>query len=147
MLILSTRPLLAQRKSDERVPARLIGSVNQVADSCGCYFQLQNEDRNPAGYVFFEDPGKSPVMNIGGRNIKLKLISSTEPPDGLKRKGERFSRRYSSGDIKIRMDLVATSVCPPPYDPECVGNGYDVTLTAIKGTRRQTIKAEGGCGC
>ena len=151
MLVFSAPALSAQRKSGGSVPdARLIGNVSGVdaADGCGCYFQFPNEDRNPERYVFFEDAGKgSPLMNIGGRNVKLKLISSTEPPDGVKRKGERFSQRYASGDIKIRMDFAATSVCPPPYDPECVANSYDVLLTAIKGTRRQTIKAVGGCGC
>ena len=151
MLLLSTTELLAQRRSGERIPnTRLIGHVSgvTVAESCGCYFKFPNEDKNSERYVFFEDASKeSPVMNIGGRNVKLKLISSTEPPDGIKRNGERFSRRYVSGSIKIRMDFVATRVCPPPYNPECVANNYDVTFTAVKGGRRQTLKAVGGCGC
>lgn len=62
-------------------------------------------------------------------------------------KGERFSRRYASGGVKVRLDFAATRVCPPQYNPECVANSYDVTLTATAGTRRQTIKAVGGCGC
>jgi hypothetical protein len=126
----------------------LIGDVNKVADSCGCYFRLANEDGNSERYVFFEDAREgAPLMNIGGRNVRIRLVSSTEPTEGVKRKGERFSRRYASGDIKVRMGFVATSVCPPPYDPECAANSYDVTLTVIKGTRRQTVKAVGGCGC
>ena len=149
MLFFSTPALLAQRKSGGRVPpTRLIGNVNQVADSCGCYFRLASEDESSNRYVFFEHASEGPpVMNIGGQNVRLRLESSSEPPEGVKRKGERFSRRYSSGGITIRMGFVATSVCPGPYDPECVGNSYDVTLTAIKGAHRQTIKAVGGCGC
>ncbi len=150
MLVFSTPALLAQKSGGRVSNARLIGNVSgvTVADSCGCYFHFANEDKNSERYVFFEDARKeSPVMNIGGRNVKLKLISSTEPPGGVKRKGERFSRRYASGDIKIRMDFVVTSVCPPPYDPGCVANRYEVMLTAIKGPRRQRIKAVGGCGC
>ena len=100
MLVFSTPALLAQRKSGGKFPNdRLIGNISglTIADNCGCYFHLPNEDTNPEGYVFFEDDSEVPVMNIGGRNVKLKLISSTEPPDGVKRKGERFSRRYASG--------------------------------------------------
>jgi hypothetical protein len=151
MLFFSTPAPFAQRKSGGRVPdTRLIGNVSgvTVADSCGCYFRFRNEDGNSERYVFFEDASKgSPLVNIGGRNVELKLISSTEPSNGLRRKGEWFSRRYASGAIKVRMDFVATSVCPSSYNPECVANSYDVMLTVIKGARRQTIKAVGGCGC
>ncbi len=149
LLSFSTSALLAQRKPGGRVPnSRLIGRVNRMADGCGCYFRFANEDWSPERYVFFEDVSQgAPLMNIAGRDIKLRLVSSTEPSTGVTRKGERFSRTYASGDIKVRLGFVATSVCPPPYDPECVANSYDVTLTTIKGTRRQTIKASGGCGC
>jgi hypothetical protein len=149
MLLVLSHTLFAQRKPYGRVSnTRLIGSVKKVADSCGCYFRSANEHGNSERYVFFEDGTKGLVlMNIGGQNVRLSLVSSTEPPGGVSRNRERFSRRYASGDIRIRMDFVATSVCPGPYDPECVGNSYEVKLTAIKGSQKQTIKAVGGCGC
>ena len=58
-------------------------------------------------------------MNIGGRDVKLRLVGSTEPPNGVQeKKGEQFSRWYASGAVKVRMVFVAESVCPPPYDPK-----------------------------
>ena len=148
-LIFSSAAPSLQRASGGRVPGtRLMGTVNKVANGCGCYFRPVGEDASSNRYIFFEDASEgAPLMNIGGRDVRLRLISSTEPPGGVGRKGERFSRRYAAGNIKIRMSFVATSVCPGSYDPECVGNSYDVTLTASKDTRRQTVKAEGGCGC
>ena len=149
MLLASTPALLAQRKPDGRVSnARLIGSVNKVADSCGCYFRSAKEHENSQRYVFFEDGSQGLVlMNIGGQSVRLRLVSSTEPPGGVSRNGERFIRRYASGATRIRMDFVATSVCPGPYDRECLGNSYKVKLTAIKGAQKQTIKVVGGCSC
>lgn len=86
-------------------------------------------------------------MNIDGLILRLRLVSSTEPAGGVTRKGERFIRKYAARNIRVRLDLVAKSVCPPHYDAECAGNHFEVTLTAIKGAQRQTIKAVGGCGC
>ena len=148
-LIISTHAPSVQRESGGRVPnARLIGNISKVAAGCGCYFRSAGEDASSERYIFFADASEAaPLMNIGGRDVRLRLISSTERPGGVRRKGERFSRRYAAGDIKIRMSFVATSVCPSPYDPECAANNYDVTLTASKGARRQTVKAVGGCGC
>ncbi len=148
-LIVSTYAPAIQRKSSRRaLNSKLIGNVNKVADDCGCYFRSAGEVERSEPYIFFEDATEeAPLMNMGGRDVRLRLISSTEPPGGVQRKGERFSRRYASGDIRIRMSFVATSVCPGPYDPECAANHYEVTLTASKGARRQTIKAVGGCGC
>lgn len=149
LLIISASALFAQPKSGRRAStARLIGNVTRVADDCGCYFRAANKNSSVERYIFFEDASEgAPVMNISGRDVRLRLVSSTESPEANRRKGSRSSRRYAARDIKVLMDLVATSVCPPAYDPECAGESYDVRLTVIKGARRQTIKAVGGCGC
>ena len=148
LMFLAPAPLLQRASGGRERHARLIGNVSKLAAGCGCFFRPAGEGASAERYIFFEDVSEgAPLMNIGGRNVRLRLISSTEPPGGVKRKGERFSRRYVAGDTKILMYFVATSVCPPPYNPECVANHYDVTVTASKGARRQTVKAVGGCGC
>lgn len=145
-LIVSTHVPAIQRVSIRRGNnSRLIGSIKKVAEDCGCYFRSSGESSER--YIFFEDADEPPLMNIGGRDVRLWLISSSEPTHGVQKKGERFSRWYASGDIRIRMSFVATSVCPESYDSECAANHYDVTLTASQGARRQTVKAVGGCGC
>jgi hypothetical protein len=85
-------------------------------------------------------------MNIDGSDVKLKLISSSEPSGGVRRKGERFSRNYVSGGVRVRMDFVTASVCAP-NDEGCESTNYDVTVSVRIGGRRQTVKAVGGCGC
>ena len=149
VLVVSPPALWGQRKSGGAAPrARLIGAVSRVAEGCGCYFRPTDRDEGAERYVFFEDASEgAPVMSIGGREVRLRMVSSTEPPGGVRRRGERFSRRYAAGAVRVRMEFVATSVCPPPYDAECAANGYEVRLTATEGARRQTIKAVGGCGC
>jgi hypothetical protein len=148
-LIFSVSALAAQNNPGKSSPPlRLIGNVKKSAEGCGCYFRSVKEDKNSERYVFFEDASEhAPLMNIDGRNVKLRLINSTELSGGVERKGGRFSRSYASGAIRIRLDFVAVSVCPAPYNPECVASRYEITLIVNKASRRQKIKAVGGCGC
>lgn len=143
-----TLSALAQKRSPDR-DAGLIRNVSGAVQvqGCGCYLQFPNEDRSSNRYIFFEDfSQESPLMNVDGENVRLKLVSSSEPSDGVKRKGDRFSRNYVSGDVKVRLDFVTASVCAPK-DESCESTGYDVTVTVWKGSRKQIMKAAGGCGC
>ena len=135
------------QRSPRRAPA-LIGNIEGAVDdsSCGCNFRFPS-DRNARRYVFFEDfSADAPVMNVGGHDVKLALARTTEPDAGVRRKGDRFSRWYTSGKLKVRMDFVATSVCAAD-DEQCEGNSYNVTISAREGDRRQTLRVVGGCGC
>ena len=85
-------------------------------------------------------------MHVGGRDVKLALARTTEPDAGVRNEGDRFSRWYASGKLKVRMDFVATSVCGAD-DEGCESNSYKVTITAREGSRRQTVRVVGGCGC
>jgi len=141
-------PVVAQRRSPER-KAGLVRNVSEAGEiqGCGCYFQFPSEGPRSNRYLFFEDfSEESPLMNIDGKNVKLKLVGSSEPSGGVKKKGERFSRNYVSGDVKVRMDFVTASVCAP-NDEGCESTNYNVTVTVWKGGRQQTVKAVGGCGC
>ena len=147
-LALSTPVLMAQMKPSARITdTKLIGYVSgvEVAGS-GCDFQLAGESRSSRRYIFFEDDSDGvPYMNIDGRNVRLKLVSSTEPYRRAERKGDRFVRSYASGDVRVRMAIVVTSVCAPT-DEGCEFTGYKATITISKGNRKQTVNAVGGCG-
>jgi hypothetical protein len=148
MLALSTPVLMAQKKQSARgIDTKLIGYVSGIdVEGSGCDLQLAGEKRSSRRYIFFEnDSDGVPYMNIDGRNVRLKLVSSTEPYRRAERKGERFSRSYTSGDVRVRMDIVVTSVCAP-HDEQCEFTGYKATVTVSKGSRKQTVKATGGCG-
>ena len=84
-------------------------------------------------------------MNIRGKDVQLRLVSSTEPAHRVIKKGDRFSRRYLAGGAKVRIDFVTTSVCEP-NDEQCESTSYDAIITATQHDRKQTVKAVGGCG-
>lgn len=146
--------LLAQRRPSSANRLPLIQNISEAPEiqGCGCYFQFPNQARNAERYVFFEDfSEESPLMNIDGRNVRLKLISSNEPystDDSASsiRRGARFYRRYVVGNVQVRMNFIVTSVCALNNE-SCESTGYNVTITAVKGNRRQTVRAVGGCGC
>ena len=152
LLILLLATVALSALAQKRLPERNAGLIRNVSGAvevqgCGCYFQFPNEGRNSNRYLFFEDfSEESPLMNIDGENVRLKLVSSSEPSGGVPKKGERFSRNYVSRGAKVRMDFVTTSVCAP-NDEACESTGYDVTVTVWKGGLKQTVKAVGGCGC
>jgi len=152
LLILLLAPAVLSAPAQERLPDRNAGLIRNVSGAgevqgCGCYFQFPSEGRNSTRYLFFEDfSEESPLMNIDGKDVRLKLVNSSEPADGIAKKGERFSRNYVSGDVRVRVDFVTTSVCAPG-DEACESTGYAVTVTVVKGGRKQTVKAVGGCGC
>ena len=139
----------AAQRGAKRSPGRaLVGNIKGAVDdsSCGCNFRFPSE-RDARRYVFFEDfAAEPPLMNVGGRDVKLKLVRTTEPDAGVRKRGDRFSRWYTSGKLKVRMDFVATRVCPSGVE-ECESNSYRVIISAREGSRRQTVRVVGGCGC
>jgi hypothetical protein len=118
-----------------------------VVDGCGCYFQLPAEWKNKQSdkYVFMEGiDGEGAWMNIGGKDVKLKLVGSSNESDW--KVGARSFKRYEAQGIAVRIDYVVTRVCRPG-DEQCESTDYDATFTVTKAGRRRAIKAKGVCGC
>ena len=123
----------------------------RMVEGCGCYFQLSAESKSRTKYIFFSkingggDNEKVAWMNIDGRDIKLKLVGSSE--DSPRREvGMRLSRRYKADDIYVQADYIVTRVCPPS-NPACEETLYQATFTVSRGVHRQIVKAKGACGC
>jgi hypothetical protein len=152
LLILLLAPVALSALAQKRSPERNVGLIRNITGAvevqgCGCYFQSPNKARNSNRYLFFEDFSEgSPLMNVDGKDIRLKLVSSSEPSGGVKKRGEGFSRNYVAGEVKVHMNFVTTSVCAP-NDESCESTRYEVTVSVSKGGRKQTVKAVGGCGC
>jgi hypothetical protein len=147
-LVFSAPTLGAQDgRSARAAGARLVGYLSGVdVEGSGCGFRLAGERRSSSRYIFFEDfSDEAPYMNIGGKNVRLRLVSSSEPSNGAVRKGQRFSRSYIAGEVRVGMRMAVTSVCAP-NDEQCEYTGYRATITVSKGGRRQTVRAVGGCG-
>jgi hypothetical protein len=129
--------------------ASLVGVVrgSTEVESCGCYLRLPSESARSNRYVFYNDfDNESVLMNINGRNVKLKLIKSTQPTSRSLKLKERFSEWYISGKIKVRLDFITTGVCDP-NDEGCESVFFKTNITATDGTHRQIVKTVGGCGC
>ncbi len=84
-------------------------------------------------------------MNIGGRDVKLSLVSvqGRIGKDGV---DTRSTERYATGDITVVGRYIVTKVCAPE-DENCESTSYSVTFVVTKGRQSQTVKAVGSCGC
>jgi hypothetical protein len=144
-LLLPGASMVAGQKS------QLIGNIknSKVVDGCGCYFQFPAESKKKGSklFVFWSESDEEALMNIDGRDEKLKLVNATEPKGGFK-VGARTSMKYTNSDrsVTIIMDRVITRVCPKD-DEDCEFIGYDATITITKGDLKQEVKVTGGCGC
>lgn len=122
----------------------LIGYIKDedIVDMCGCSFAHETGSR---GYTFTSDvEGKTAWMNIDGKDVKLKLAHSTG--SRVHRMGSRYVQTYEAEEVRVLIVMVVNRMCIP-YSSECETTGYDVTITVRKGSRRQTVKAKGQCGC
>jgi hypothetical protein len=126
---------------------RLIAHITKAeVHNAGCYLYFASEGPTLKRYIFFEDfSERAPLMNISGKDVRLRLVSSTEPAHRVIKKGDRFSRRYQAGGAKVRIDFVATGVCES-NDEQCESTSYDATITATQRNRKQVVKTVGGCG-
>lgn len=122
---------------------------SDVVDGCSCGFQTAVEAKKPDSqkFLFLSELGTSEGwMNINGKDIKLKLVKTTENTRRRARVGDRFYEEYSSPGVKVRIDYTTKWVCPP-RDESCEVTNYDVAITVTKGKSSKTLKAKGSCGC
>lgn len=121
----------------------VVGTVGQNVlkyAGCGCYF---SRPRTKA-IIFFspieeESNEKEAWMNIDGRDVKMQLLSTSDPP-GNARIGSRFTRVYAGGGLKVQAVYVTTRL---HYESA----SFAATFTIMKLGTTSTLKAEGGCGC
>ncbi|MGI8733227.1 MAG: hypothetical protein ACR2LM_07985 [Pyrinomonadaceae bacterium] len=141
--------LLGTSLAQEASKPRLVGNFTRkgLGDGCGCYFRFRGAGRDSEQYIFAEpvDDEKIAWMNIGGRNVRLKLVKEQSAGD-RERVGSRWTRTFVSNDITVTSTYVATRVCAPE-DESCESTDYTATFVVRKGKLAQTVKALGYCGC
>jgi hypothetical protein len=106
---------------------------------CSLYRKGKQQD-----IVFWSAFEKSALMNIDGKDRRLQLISETPSLSRMK-KGDRSTAIYRSGKINVRIDRVATFVCPVGSQ-ECEVTRYNGKIKLNIGDRQQVIAVEGDCG-
>jgi hypothetical protein len=122
----------------------MIGYVGKthLVDGCSCDLSFGNDSNRRSIYSADIDE-KSAWMNFDGRDVRLKLVNSVKSP-GRVRRGWHSSNTYVAGNVMVRIDRIATKV--PTREGEEVTE-YAATITVSQGSRQQTVKAVGGCGC
>jgi hypothetical protein len=149
LIACSTLPGLAQAKAQSHeapIPIR-VGMVRDKTpfEEGGCSLQLPADHKKQNQlYVFMSDLDDNAVMNLDGRDTKLKPTSHREPKSEPK-KGDRSTFNYAAKGTSVRVDFVATEVCSP-NDDGCEVTSYDATITLTRGAARQVVKAQGICG-
>lgn len=109
--------------------AKLVGALRLKPDGPGCYF-------SSAGHLIFFD-GDEAWMNIDARDVKLHVVSESDPKGKL-RVGSRITKRYSATDISV--DLVQT------LTKKSAVSSWSGIFTVRKGARSQSVRATGICG-
>jgi hypothetical protein len=145
-------------ESAEAKPLSIIGNIKDqdvkaFGGAAGCSFSRKVGN----GIVFLssidEKGPATPLMNLRGKARKLRLVSGVdENKDNLNpQKGDRSIYIYKSGKIIVKLNLVATRVCPAdglvtPAGDYCESTDYDAKITVLMGDQRETVNAEGICG-
>jgi hypothetical protein len=127
-----------------------IGTIDnsnyQYLDGCGCYLKAPSASRSSNTYIFLAEIANPNVnrawVNVDGRITVLNFVSSTRR-SGRARRGNTFTETYRSGDVTARVSYIVTS----PSRPGGEVTKYSATIAVTKGSRRQTVKAAGECGC
>lgn len=127
----------------------MVGNIkdDRAIEGCGCYFSHPSEDKKRfPRYLFFADiDEENGLMNIDGRDVRLKLVRSTKPR-GRERIGSRLTRTYTADGIQVSVVYVTTRLCKP-NDENCESTDYDATFTVTSSGRKETLRLKGGCGC
>jgi hypothetical protein len=102
---------------------------------------------NSENTIFWTTDGKEALMNINGKDTKLKQISESRSnnSDRRSKKGDRWVSVYKSGKITVKLTRIVNRVCKPG-DKECESIGYAATFDLQNGKQRETIKANADCG-
>jgi hypothetical protein len=125
---------------------RAINAIGKIQDTrevigSGCSILKSPKSQD---VVFWSTDSKEALMNIDGKDRKLKLVSETQPT-GRGKKGDRWISTYQAGKIVVKIDRVTTFVCPVG-DQECEVTRYAITINLRIGDRRETLKTVGDCG-
>jgi hypothetical protein len=105
-------------------------------DGCGCWFRAVDE---PKRMILIGSVDGQAWMSIDGEMVVLRRVRDTTRYRG--KKGDRYAQKYRSDQITVEVRCMATGF----GDTHAVY--CDTTITLVKNGRRQSVKADGSCGC
>lgn len=121
---------------------RLIGTIKAKAeDGYGCYFVPPadvDKISSKRNYLLLVDDDDTALMNIDGRDVKLKPGKSAEAKRSA---GKKFVWNFSSEEVKVELSLTETET-----SNEGENSHYDAVIKIQKGATIESVKAKGFCG-
>ena len=148
LISLSSLEIRAQSKAASQPNDDLkIGVVRNksLLNECGCSLALGVADESKDRFVFMSDMGRKAIVNLNGKDLKLRLIASKKGSDDPKVR-DRSWEIYAAGEVKVRVDFTVRELCNPD-DEACEVIYYKATLTVTRKTQKAIVKTVGLCGC
>jgi len=138
----------------EKTTTPLEIKVGYVTDAhappgCGClYYWPTDEISRESRGIFSSVEDKEAWMHLNGKDVKLKLVKSTQSEKNST-KGGRFHEIYRYKNMTIRIDYLVTWTCEAddPESESCEVTYYDLNIMFTRQGRKKTISAKGACGC
>ena len=128
-----------------RAQQALVGTLQDPRVVRGCSWSASAAALG-AGPVFLAEYDESLiVMNIGGSDVRLEL-DATSGAGYPRRVGERVTKIYTSGAVRVDATYTAVWVCPPGQEG-CEVTRFDVTFIVRRGDRVETVSATAEVGC
>ena len=142
-----TSTTLAEPAGDKQPTAPpLVGSLRSQRAIRGCNWSVSVPSLEGSYYLLAEIDDSVVLMNVGGRDIKLRRRDSNTAGD-LSRVGGTLKRVYESGDVRVDASYTLTSVCPPHSEGGCEVTRFDATLRVQRGSKVETVQGHGEVGC
>jgi hypothetical protein len=120
----------------------LLRGIGHV-DHCSCTLYVGGDPDKPLLESEFQGPAHSAWLNVGGRDARFVLESSTEPEKLSD--GASFTRHYIADDIRVIVRYRVTDVCKT--NTECDGYGVIGAITVKSPNGVSSVRGQGVCGC
>lgn len=120
-----------------------IGVLRKVSPpGCGCLFSPVGAGGKATSekYLFISDASGKAYINIGGRDLVLMEVGRKQATDEYGYCSEGRCT-FVANDVKATVEFRRKS--RTDYEVR----DYDVVITVARGGAKQSVKAEGSCGC
>ena len=103
MCMLLTIVVVGSVSAQDTSKPSLVGNVTNdtIKGGCGCYFKFRGTPQNAERYVVTFPMEESAWRDMGGRDVKLKVVKQTGKNARRERIGSRSMEKYVSGDITV----------------------------------------------
>ena len=140
LIFVASDPSSAQHAKKIIRPFLTTDSIESVLDGCACRLSAHKTNRR---YIFISTiDGTKAWMNIAGQVSELTLARTAES-DSIQ---QGIVRIYKGGTVIVRITIKRIQLTKSPR-PETDGYPIRATVNVKMGSRTETAKISGWCGC